>query len=142
MHIVDFARNEFGSIPPHLGGGGPKNVQLLLKINEAEKKYFEECGLEFQTVTSNQTTTAQLLFETDNDYILIVTPDNPIKKVSTLSIKRELVESMLYTGLEIQNFRGHGAGGSFDTAPAQTPAQRFQTPSQPVSTPSSSQTPK
>src|SRR5215208_4635917 len=72
-YTFDFSKSLYGTIPPHLGGGGTKDVQLLLDVDESSKKYFELSGLEFYENT-NQTKTARLLFVTDDDYIFLVKP--------------------------------------------------------------------
>jgi hypothetical protein len=117
MHTFSFALDTYGSIPPHLGGGGTKEVQLLLKADEAEKMYFRTSGLHFYR-DLNQTETARLLFETDNELILLVRSNTP-NRVNTLSIQRDIVISVLYTGLrEPPSF---GTAISWDDEPSDSP---------------------
>jgi hypothetical protein len=97
-HIHDFSKYHYSTIPPHLGGGGTKDVQLLLKLEDKEKKFFESSGLKFQG-DSNQTETLQLLFANDNEYVFLVkSVQFPDSNGSTLSIKKDLIQAVLYAG--------------------------------------------
>lgn len=108
QHTYHFAHLVYGTIPSHIGGGGIKQVQLLLDVDENSKKYFEGSGLIFYENT-NQTRTTQLIFETENEYVLLVKPPDWALPKGTLSIKRDMIKSVLYEG-----FRWGGAGGSYD----------------------------
>jgi len=130
VHTIVFAR-VYGAIPAHVGGGGTKDVQLLLGADESDRKFFELSGLRFYE-NSNWTKTARLLFATDEEYVFLVQPYE-WNEASTLSIKKELIKSVLYQGL-----RGGGAGGSFgsDDDSKPLPSPTVETHGSPSATPS------
>jgi len=133
FYVFVFARGVYSRIPAHLGGGKIKEVQFLLDVNDDDKKFFELSGLLFYEKT-NWTKSAKLLFTTDDEYVLQVRPPEwPPESASTLSIKRDLIKSVLYEGL-----RGGGVSGELPReeptpSPSVTPAQTL--PSQPVTSP-------
>lgn len=110
----------YGAIPAYLGGGETKDVQLLLNIEDKDKKFYELSGLRFYE-NSNWTRTAQLLFATEGEYIFLVKPPEWVEG-STLSIKKDVIQSILYQGL-----RGGGAGDNLGTNEALTPPQSSPT---------------
>jgi hypothetical protein len=107
--ILIFSRNLYGNIPPYIGGGGTKDVQLLLKLEDKDKQFFQSAGLQFEG-DSNQTQTLQLLFTNDNEYVFLVNADQSSEsKISTLSIKKDLIQAVLY---KIPYFFGGGGQSS------------------------------
>jgi len=96
-HTVIFSKAIFENIPAHLGGGGTKKVQLLMKLEPSEKAFLQSVGLDFFD-EYNQTKTVQLLFATDNEYVFLV-GENPEYKPRTISIKKDIVQSIIYGGL-------------------------------------------
>jgi hypothetical protein len=96
----EFSKNLYGTIPPHLGGGGTKDVQLLLKLEDNDRQFFELAGVQFYT-EYNRTQTLQLLFANDDEYVFLVKPTQfPDAKGSTLSIKKDLVQGVIYQGVQ------------------------------------------
>ena len=97
MQTIAFSGSIYGKIPPHLGCGGTKNVQLLLNVETTDKPFFELSGLTFEG-ESNWTEPAKLLFATDEEYIVLVKSPRGFSG-GTLSIKRDLIKSVRYEGL-------------------------------------------
>jgi len=131
-YTIDFANIAYGTIPPHLGGGGTKEVQLLLDVDDSSKKYFESSGLRFHEDT-NQTKTAKLLFATDDEYIFLVR-ESGSQFTSTLSIKRDLIKSVLYEGTALYLGGGSVSWDDEPTQPKATPTAQSQTSPSPSGT--------
>ncbi|MEK6301396.1 MAG: hypothetical protein AABO41_11790 [Acidobacteriota bacterium] len=100
MHAMVFSRTFFPNIPSYLGGGSTKTVQILLKLEEKDRQFFQSSGLEFGD-NSNETKDLQLLFANDNEYIFLVNSSRfPEAEGSTLSIHKDLIQGILYEGLK------------------------------------------
>lgn len=103
VHTIIFAKAFFPHIPSYLGGGSTKTVQLLLKLEDKDKQFFQSSGVEFNE-NSNQTKDLQLLFANENEYIFLVKSDEfPDAEGSTLSIDKDLIQGILYEGLKPSN---------------------------------------
>jgi hypothetical protein len=128
LHTISIA-GAYGAIPAHLGGGGTKDVQFLLAIDENDKSFFERSGLLFEE-RSHWTYNTQLLFATDDEYVVLVKPD-AFFEGSTLSIKRDLVKSVLYQGLHKQKTFGEKIESTGDTWDADTATPPKSSPTVP-----------
>ncbi len=110
IYTFVFANVLYGTIPAHLGGGQASDVQLLLKVEDKEKEFFEISGLTFRAGTS-QTDTVKLLFADENGYVILVKSQSfPQANWSTLSIKKDIAEAVLYQGFQEWSF---GSSDSF-----------------------------
>lgn len=111
-YSYEFAKNVYGTIPSYLGGGQPKEVQLVIDSDENKRKFFQDLGIQFLTESSNVTVNVKLLLVTEDEYVLLVEKTKCCdgKTVQTgLTIQRDKIQAILYEGA---NFRGGGSSGS------------------------------
>jgi hypothetical protein len=90
-HAVFFGAYLYERVPAHLGGGRPKEVEVLVSSPEA-RALLEEAGVEFEK-NSRSAINVRLLFATESDYILLVkVPLNDREQAVT--VKRELIQAI------------------------------------------------
>ena len=88
---VLFASSLYEKVPPHLGGGEPKEVELFVNSSES-RALLEEADIEFIKNT-HTATNVRLLFTTDDEYILLVKV--PLSSTEqAVTIKRELIQGV------------------------------------------------
>lgn len=90
-HAVFFASFLFEKVPPHLGGGEPKAVELFVGSAEG-RALLEEAEVEFEKDT-HRATNVRLLFSTDNEYILLVKVPLDDRE-QAVTVRRELIQGV------------------------------------------------
>lgn len=112
-HSYVFALTSYGQIPSYLGGGEPKEVQLVIESDLEKRRFFEDLGIRFLSKESNVTLNVSLLLVTENEYLILVETkaflDNR-KVTSGITIPKAKVSAVLYEGAI---FRGAGAGAQW-----------------------------
>jgi hypothetical protein len=111
-HSFIFAKEIYGNIPPSLGGGEPKEVQLVIDSDENKRSFFEDLGIQFLSQESNITVNVKLLLVTENEYVLLVENKKCCDNLTVqtgLTIQRDKIQAILYEGA---NFTGKGGGDS------------------------------
>lgn len=93
IHIVVFANHVYPSLPSHIGGGQPKTVQLIVENEPNTKKLIEDLGVALQG-QSGRTEDIQLLFVTDEVFIILISENDGEKKAVSLS--KGLVKATSY----------------------------------------------
>jgi len=114
-HAYEFAKSVYGNIPASLGGGKPKEVQLVLDLSNNDREFLSNLGVTFQSDRSNITNNVSLLLATEEEYVLLISVkesdlNGKVRMVPKgLTIKNSKVEAVLYEGAR---FSG-GSSGSY-----------------------------
>jgi hypothetical protein len=91
LHTVLFASYVYEKVPPHLGGGEPKSVELFVSSSEG-RALLEEAEIEFED-DKHLATNVRLLFSTDGEYIILV--KTPLDgREHAVTVRRELIQGI------------------------------------------------
>lgn len=91
LHTVFFASYAYEKIPPHLGGGEPKSVELFVNSSDS-RELLKEAEIEFDDGT-RKATNVRLLYSTEDEYILLV--KGPLGgQEQALTVRREQIDGI------------------------------------------------
>lgn len=106
VYVDYFSYDVYGQIPGYIGGGKLKVVRLLLELKPKAKSYLENEGIQFDlneaskngdnTSETYMTKDVYLVFNTDNEYYVLVDNKASPKNSNVINLKKDIVKAVVH----------------------------------------------